>query len=159
MEQVATDVLQPMKIWTIRHNPWVMGGRVDSPIATTVVPTSGPHAMPFDNTVYVVTNPAGGVHIIEASTGGMVGTSLDEVRQGLEQSNAAEISEQLEEAAVVAASAKVLTPDEFWDLFPDVRKFKTSTGAADATGNTGSEDRNTVGSHRDSTGAQEEVAT
>ena len=104
-----------MRIWTEAYRPFVMGGDVNSPIATEVDAT-----LPLDAgkgiCVCVIESPHGTTHIAEMSTGALVGTDLAQVRSDIAAADPDVMAEQLEYAKERATEADPLDSEEFWDL-------------------------------------------
>lgn len=110
--------MDKIKIWTLYYSPFVMGGDVNQPIATEVVPTER-HQIKQNLHVYVVKSPTGKTHVVDGITGGMIATSMEELWGLIEGCTEEQLVTQCKSQQSKADSAKMLTPSEFWSRFRD----------------------------------------
>ena len=66
-----------MEIFAIRYRPFTMGGSVHQLIKCDV-PVVGPHDLGKGYLGYLATATDGRSYVVEATGGGIIGTSLDE---------------------------------------------------------------------------------
>lgn len=105
--------------WTYFYEPFTCGGELDQPArcdelnATLRVTLGNPATFHVD--VYVVPRPSGrGNLIIERTSGGVVGSDLDEVRRDFETADRQVLARQLQAARHNRDRAKVVTAEEWW---------------------------------------------
>lgn len=99
-------------IWTRAYRPFILGGNVHANMATELVLTTKPIKLGKGITVYEIQSPHGTTHIAEASTGALVGTSLQQVKQDLAEADPKVVKQQLEEAQQV--DKYHCSNEEFW---------------------------------------------
>ena len=105
-----------MRIWTRVYNPWTMGGPVSRIISTDVEPIEGPFDLGKGHKGYLVFGPTQRSFIVEAMTGGIVGTKRDVVRADVADGDPEFMEKQLAEAKLDAEKAERLEPAAFWAL-------------------------------------------
>ena len=108
-----------MHIWTWGRFPFIMGGPVRQAVKTNVEPTSGPHDLGQGYEGYLITTPTGNTRVAEATTGALVGNTLDDVRRDVANANPETMRDQVNAAAKHARSARTLTAAEFWRLMKE----------------------------------------
>lgn len=105
-------------IWTEAYSPFVMGGDPNAPIGTEIEIRGKPYNVGKGIEVYIVNNPVTkGTHIVEATTGALVGSSIVDVEKDVDEGNEETIRKQLEAAKERAKDARVITQDRFWRYF------------------------------------------
>ena len=108
-----------MYIWTWGTFPFVMGGPVRQAVKTDVESTSGPHDLGHGYEGYVITTPAGNTRVAEATTGALVGDTLDDVRRDVADASPEAMRDRVAAAADHVRTAKTMTPAEFWRLMKE----------------------------------------
>ncbi len=109
--------MKSLKIWTEAYRPFILGGRVNAPIITQVKISEPPVALGGNISVHVIVSPVTDkTHVAEASTGALVGDSLDQVRKDFESADLKVIKGQLKEARKRREQCDPVTNDEFWRL-------------------------------------------
>jgi hypothetical protein len=101
-----------IRVWTLGYQPFRLGGSLWNPM-TTILEADGPHDLGKDHYGYVVTAPTGETKIAEASTGAIVGDTLDQVRADLAEADPEVVSRQMQNARSASNHFDV-EPDEFW---------------------------------------------
>ena len=105
-----------MEIWTLQYRPFTMGGNVHQPVKCDVE-VDGPHDLGGGYQGYIATAPDGRALVAEATSGAIVGPTLEAVRSDVADADPAVMADQVAKAIAQRASAAVLTPDEFWKSF------------------------------------------
>ena len=102
-----------MRIWTSAYHPFIMGGDVHQSICTEVsvldVIDLGKGFKAF-----VAVAPNGVNFIVEEQSGGIVGDSLEAVRQDVKEGDINFIKEQIASETERGRSARMISPEEFW---------------------------------------------
>jgi len=104
-------------MWTAAYRPFRMGGNVNQPVGIEV--TVG-EPIPLDHgiSVYVVVTPDGRKAIVEAMSGGIVGTSLEQVKRDIEDADPAMMRDQIVRACEQRKEVDILDdPDEFYGIW------------------------------------------
>lgn len=100
----------------------MLSGNVHAPIATDI-PVIGPFDIGKGHEGYLAASPSGKTYVIEKLTGGIVGSSLDDVRKDIEEADPEVIKEQFQWALDYAKNCDHLPPKDFWGcLEPEWRK-------------------------------------
>lgn len=110
-----------MDIWTWATFPFVMGGPIRQAVKTDVEPASGPHDLGQGYAGYLVATPAGNTRVAEATTGALVGDTLEDVRRDVAEASSDTMRDQVAAAAEHARSARTIPTDEFWYLMKETR--------------------------------------
>lgn len=105
-----------MKIWTRAYRPWILGGDVNAPVYTEVEPTSEHQDLGKGYQGVTVVSPSGKTFVVETSTGGIVGHSVEDVRNDVMAADDTVLKRQIENESLNAARAEPVTVDEFWRL-------------------------------------------
>ena len=104
-----------MIIWTRNYRPFIMGGDCNVPMSTSI-PTEQMTG-PFEEggyELYTVTSPLDGDrYIVEGRTGGIVGSSLEEVCADIKAANPEFMSAQITWALQELGRAELVDADEF----------------------------------------------
>ncbi len=93
------------RLWTYGHRPFVMGGSVDYVLACDVECT-GPHKLGKGYEGYLATAPNGKTFVGEATTGAIVGDTLESVRADIAVAKPAVMREQVKHAAEEVKQAR-----------------------------------------------------
>ena len=106
-----------MEIWTWGYFPFSMGGSVHRPIKCAVSEDhlSGPCDIGQGYQAYIVTSPAHLTYVVEASTGALIGPTIEDVRHDIEYGNPEFMAQQMIESAKNLTKAQLLSFDEFWE--------------------------------------------
>ena len=102
-----------IEIWKWGYFPYTLGGKVHRPIKTTVdvddrVDLGGGYEG------YVVETPAGECFIVEATSGAVIGSTVEAVRQDIAAGDPDLMRDQVSDSLLKRKNAQVLTPDEFF---------------------------------------------
>lgn len=104
-------------VWTVGHDPFVMGGAVNYVLKTKVEAT-GPHKLGKGYKGYLVTAPNGKTFVAEAETGAFVGPTLESVAKDIAAADKAVMEQQIADAKVFFNDdwhqRAEATPEEFW---------------------------------------------
>lgn len=104
-----------IKIWSSAYRPFILGGNVHSPICTTVEAMNELHDLGKGCKAYLVTSPTTGkTYVVESTTLGIVGASLEQVRRDVSEAGPKLIKRQLEQEARRAKRAIYVSNEEFW---------------------------------------------
>ena len=104
---------EQIAIWKWGYFPFTLGGKVHRPIKCTVE-ASGPIDLEGGYSGHVVVAPNGKTYVAEASSGGLVGPSVEEVREDIRSGDPDTIRQQVEDAKAKLAEAQEVTPGRFW---------------------------------------------
>jgi hypothetical protein len=104
-----------MKVFTMRYQPFIMGGNVWQPVCCDVE-VEGPYELGLGYKGYVVTAPNGKTFVAEASTGAFVGPDVKSVKNDIETGDQELMKKQVSEAAVLSKKASEVSAEEFWGL-------------------------------------------
>ena len=103
-------------IWTHCYQPFMMGGNVNSPIATKIgyieekAVGKGFYAFSF-------LTAKGEIRIAESITGAIVGNSFDEVRKDIKESKKKVMLQQIEEAKEHSKNVMHLSKEAFFERY------------------------------------------
>ncbi len=100
-------------IWTIGHRPFVFGGSVHYPMGCKVQCT-GPHQLGKGFSGYLATAPNGKTFVAEATTGAIVGGTLEQVRADIDVAKVSVMKKQVAEAAERVSKVEITDFDSFW---------------------------------------------
>lgn len=104
-----------IRIWTECYRPFIMGGDVNRPIATTVEATD-PVSLGKGYSGFLVLSPKGNTYVVEKSSGGIVGNNLEEVKRDIELGDRAQMAAQVKKATTRGEYAENMDAAEFWKL-------------------------------------------
>lgn len=108
----ALEDAKKVKVFTYLYNAFQMGGNLQSPIATWVIPAE--EIVTSHNINLIVFNlPNGETRIAEKSTGAIVGDNLDDVLEDMAIAPKDVMLEQVRKAKFDSDAAKVLPYAEF----------------------------------------------
>jgi hypothetical protein len=102
-----------IKMWTQAYRPFILGGNVHAPLACKVL-ASGPYDLGKGYTGYLALSPQGKSYIVESTTGGIVGNTIEEVRADIKDAHVGVMRKQIAEALEQAKKAHVIPENEFW---------------------------------------------
>jgi len=105
--------MKQIKVFTLEYVPFVMGGNVWQPMATTVK-ADGPHDIGNGYKAYVVTAPNGKTFIAESTSGAFVGPDLETVKTDIQLGDPDIMKKQVKNAVVQSKQAREVDQDEFW---------------------------------------------
>ncbi len=105
-----------LTIWTKAYRPFIFGGDVNAPIAT-MVNVGDPLDAGKGIMVHCVHSPAGRLFVCEATTGAIVGGSLEDVKKDILEGDVEVMKQQIEDAKERVKKAVHVTADEFWGSF------------------------------------------
>lgn len=110
-----------IKIWTLKYNPFVMGGPVWKPVYTEVE-AQGKYDLGKGFSGYLIVAPDGRTFVTESQSGGIVGDTITSVQKDIKECEDINFMErQIKEAIEVFKNAEEIPEEEFWKL-----KFKSS---------------------------------
>ena len=109
-----------IRIWTECYRPFLMGGDVNRPIATTVEATD-PVSLGKGHQGFIVVSPKGNTYIIEKESGGIIGDNLEEVKRDIKLGDKDVMNRQVQKAKTRGLTAENMSADEFWKLMPQER--------------------------------------
>lgn len=112
-----------LTIWTEAYRPFLMGGDCNAPISTEVDTVDPPIDLGHGIEVYVITSPSGTCHIVEATTGALIGTDIDSVRRDVESADTEVMQRQIAEASERKIKANPVNEDQFWRLLENRRVY------------------------------------
>jgi hypothetical protein len=105
--------LKKRLVWTMGYRPFVMGGSVHYPMGTRV-PCSGPFDLGRGYSGYLATAPNGRTFVAEATTGALVGPTIEAVRKDIETGDPKLMVAQVAKATETVKKVEETTPKEFW---------------------------------------------
>lgn len=101
-----------MLIWTEGYRPFILGGDVNAPLGVEVE-AGEPIDLGHDIRVHEIKFANGRTAIAEATTGAIVGTDLQTVKDDVAQAAPADMHEQIENGRRRLAKVQRLSLDEF----------------------------------------------
>lgn len=108
------------KAWTWKHEPFQLGGMGGRPCqrpVCAIVTCQGPYDLGQGFVGYLAIAPNGTTLVIEATSGGIVGSTIAQVRADVARATIEEMQEQVREAKGFGDMAEVMTADAFWRLY------------------------------------------
>lgn len=105
---------EKVKVFTRDYRPFILGGDVHQPMAAEIA-ASGPYALGKGFSGYLIKSPKGKTFIAEATTGALVGPTLEEVRADIKAGKKSVMTKQVEQARELAARARTVSANEFWE--------------------------------------------
>ncbi len=102
-----------MRIWTEAYTPFIMGGDCNAPIICEV-PVHGPFDFGKGFQGFLAVSPHGRVVVVEAETGGVVGSSVTAVRLDVEAADSVVMEVQIADAKKRVLKVRTVSPEEFW---------------------------------------------
>lgn len=105
-----------IRVWTRTRigSIWSLGGTPSIKLIAAELEVEGPYDLGKGYSGFIATSPKGETFIVERSTGGFVGGSLEEVRADVKKASREVLAKQMEEQLKVAATATLLKPKAFW---------------------------------------------
>ena len=122
-ERRSIIATEQVTIWKWGYFPFTLGGKVHRLIKCTVE-AEGPVDLGGGYSGYVVVAPTGRTYVAEASSGGLVGPSVEEVRDDIRKGDPHAMQEQIEAAKVKLAKAQEVSVDRFWGRVGDAEDVK-----------------------------------
>lgn len=104
-----------MRIWTEAYRPFIMGGDCNAPIICDV-PVTGPFDLGRGYQGFLAVSPNGKTFVAESFTGAIVGSTLNGVREDIEDADAMVMEEQIAHARKRVLQAATVSRDEFWKM-------------------------------------------
>lgn len=92
-----------------------MGGNVNAPVSCEVE-ALGPFDLGAGYQGFLVVAPSGKTFVAESITGGIVGSTVDEVRADVASADKEMMARQIENALKRGQEAVAVSVDEFWRL-------------------------------------------
>lgn len=108
-----------MKVWTTYYRPFILGGNVNAPVHCILEPAAGPFDLGKGYKGYLVVAPSGKTYIVEAITGGIVGNTIEEVRDDVAVGDEEVIEKQIEDAFSLSKESFQVSPDVFWKMLKE----------------------------------------
>lgn len=112
--KTLTSPVQVLKVYTLSYRPFILGGDVNGPISTAAAVDSGPHKLGRGVSCYVVRKPNGGTVIAEATTGALIGPTLNQVIADVQSGDPQIMAKQMKQAMIDSKRATPVEPAEFW---------------------------------------------
>lgn len=108
-----------MLIWTEGYQPFIVGGDVNAPLGVEVS-LEGGESIDIGQgiRVYEVKFPDGRTAIVEATTGAIVGSDLQTVKDDLSQADSVVVQRQLQAAQQRRLKVRQLPMAEFLRIWP-----------------------------------------
>lgn len=103
-----------MRVWTRAYRPFIMGGNPHAPICCELEPEGTVHSLGKGIQVVLVVSPNGKSAVVEVQSGGVVGTSLELVRQDVSEADSEVMQEQIAQSIETAKIAVAVEAEEFW---------------------------------------------
>ena len=102
-----------LDIWTYGYYPMTLGGPVRRPIKTSVS-VGKPADIGAGYSAHLIDTPSGATVVAEASSGALIGPSLDAARADVASANPKTMAEQIADAIEKRDRASRLEPYEFF---------------------------------------------
>lgn len=104
------------KIWTMGYFPFTMGGEVNRPISCEMEVGDSLERLGKGYLGYIVKSPSGKTFIVESTTGGIVGSKLEDVQRDINSATAKYLKKQIAEELEHSKTAQLVSPDVFWKM-------------------------------------------
>jgi hypothetical protein len=101
------------KIYTRLYTPFMMGGKTIRYISCEWNVT-GPHDIGKGFQAYIAIAPSGKPFIVEATTGAIIGDTLQGVREDVAAGTTDVMAKQVADSAINASESTLLSSNEFW---------------------------------------------
>lgn len=102
-------------LWTRGYRPFIMGGNVNAPLGVEIEVLPVDLGKKFKG--YIAVTPKGKTMIAEATTGAIVGTSLEEVKKDIQEGDLKTMKQQVKDAAEMKKRMEILSFDEFMKYY------------------------------------------
>lgn len=104
-------------IWTNAYSPWIMGGNVNAPIGVKAE-VGEPIKTPKGFKLYEIMSPNRKITVIaEATTGAIVGNSVEQVKEDIRIGDRKIMRNQIKEAEKKLKTVRVVSEQEFWSRY------------------------------------------
>jgi len=113
---VKLNATHTMRVWTKTKvgSIWSLGGTPQVKLIAAQLEVEGPYDLGKGYSGFIATSPGGETFVVERTTGGFVGGSLEEVRKDVKKAHAAVLKKQMAKQMEVAATATLYKPKTFW---------------------------------------------
>jgi hypothetical protein len=102
--------------WTWYYEPFRCGGKLTNPMRCDHLEAESLHQLDSGVCVYVVKSPEGNTMIVDQFSHGVVGDSLEQVREDVAGAEQSAIAKQLAEGLEHYKVAKLITVGRWWEL-------------------------------------------
>ena len=93
---------------------WSLGGTPQTKLIATQLEVEGPYDLGKGYSGFIAKSPKGETFVVDRSTGGFVGGSLEAVRKDVKQARANVLKKQMAQQMEIAATATLYKPWNFW---------------------------------------------
>jgi hypothetical protein len=108
------EPLAKITIYAPNYQPFRLGGNVHAPMSCQVE-ALGPYPIGKGFEGFLVVSPFGKTYVAEKESGGLIGPSLDSVREDVESAELKVMKEQVQEAVRISKTAEPVSTEEFWE--------------------------------------------
>ena len=102
-----------VEAWNWGYFPFSLGGPPHRRVKATL-PAEGPFDLGGGYQGYLITSPQGKTRVAEATTGAIVGDTLEQVRDDIAQGDPEIIAQQVAKAADDGEQASNISAEQFW---------------------------------------------
>ena len=106
-----------MEIFTYGYFPFAFDGKVVKPVKCDL-PVTSPVDLAAGRQGYLITGPNGGTRVVDATTGLIIGRTLEQVRTDLNAKDPQMFEAHFEKIKAILADATLLTLEQFWSVIP-----------------------------------------
>ena len=105
-----------MEIWGTSYRPFALGGDVHQPVKCDV-PVEGPYELGLGYEGFLVNTTDDRTFVVEAASGGIVGETLEQVREDIAQGDPEMMKQQIKDGLEQRDRARKIEPETFWSDF------------------------------------------
>lgn len=110
--------MKNIRIYCKSYRPFILGGNVHA-MLTTTVEAQGPFNLGKGFKGFVVTAPTGNTYVVEETSGGVVGDTINAVKKDIAACSDKKIMmQQILDCARESKGATTVSREEFWNGFP-----------------------------------------
>jgi hypothetical protein len=103
-----------MLVWKQSYRPFLLGGNLRAPMSATL-PVMGPFDLGGGYQGFLALHPENNsTYVVESITGGIVGSSLEAVRNDIATAKTEVMEKQIEDAKKQVAEAYTVSAVDFW---------------------------------------------
>lgn len=106
-----------MIIWTYFNRPFIMGGRVAQPTGFQCEADLDEVELGGIYVGYEVNTPKGNIVVVEKTSGAIVGSSLEEVRNDILHADTKVMEQQVAYACEELRNVNILSEADFWNTY------------------------------------------
>lgn len=112
---MQTEKRTKLTMWTHVYRPFILGGSCNYILGTEIEEYEGPFDLGKGFTGFLVTTPSGATRVIESTSGGIVGDTLNEVRADISTTPSKQaMQRQVDQAIAISKKVEKVDLSAFW---------------------------------------------